>query len=276
MPAATYSCGDTCLPVWPTWLLCGYQPASTAARLAPTAAPSESANSSTGLKSPPVPRPPETTIAASVSSGRPVAFLGCESVIRAARAVSLRVTSKASTAPAAGDASSGTEFGLTAMIEVPVVTVGGHGVRAGEDRLGGLDAVVAAAHVDGIGDQARAGLDGEPGGDLLAGGVARDEHGRRGDLRDQRGEDLGLRRDEEGRGIGVVDDVDLVRAVLGQRHLGLLGTDADVHGGGLAEAAGDRQQLGGRLAQPPVGVVDENEYFSHGFSVLPVSRRSLR
>ena len=35
MPAATYSCGETCLPVWPTWLLCGYQPASTAAREAP-------------------------------------------------------------------------------------------------------------------------------------------------------------------------------------------------------------------------------------------------
>src|SRR6476620_290225 len=43
MPHATYSCGDTCLPVWPTWLVCGYQPASTAARDAPTAAPSESA-----------------------------------------------------------------------------------------------------------------------------------------------------------------------------------------------------------------------------------------
>ena len=81
-------------------------------------------------------------------------------------------------------------------------------------------------------------------------------------------------RDEVRRGIRVVDDVDLVRAVLGQRHLGLLGAGADVHGGGLAEAAGDRQQLGGRLAQAPVGVVDENEYFSHGFSVLPVSRRS--
>ncbi len=37
------------------------------------ALPSESASDSTGAKSPPVPRPPETTIAASVSSGRPEA-----------------------------------------------------------------------------------------------------------------------------------------------------------------------------------------------------------
>ena len=62
--------------------------ASTAAREAPTAAPRLSAKFSTGLKSPPVPRPPETTIAASVSSGRPVAFFGSEEVIFAALAAS--------------------------------------------------------------------------------------------------------------------------------------------------------------------------------------------
>ena len=39
MPVAMYSCGETVLPVWPTWDACGYQPASTAARDAPTAAP---------------------------------------------------------------------------------------------------------------------------------------------------------------------------------------------------------------------------------------------
>ena len=74
MPLATYSCGETVLPVWPTWNVCGIQPESTAAREAPTAAPSASARPSTGSKLPPVPRPPETTIAASVSSGRPVAL----------------------------------------------------------------------------------------------------------------------------------------------------------------------------------------------------------
>src|SRR5690606_37252051 len=92
MPAATYSCGETCLPVWPTCEECGYQPASTAAREAPTAAPSESAKSSTGEKSPPVPRPPETTIAASASSGRPEDFRGSEAVIRAALASSEMLT----------------------------------------------------------------------------------------------------------------------------------------------------------------------------------------
>src|SRR5829696_8396197 len=50
MPTATYSWGDTVLPVWPTWCWWGYQPASTAARLAPTAAPRESARASTRAK----------------------------------------------------------------------------------------------------------------------------------------------------------------------------------------------------------------------------------
>jgi hypothetical protein len=60
------------MPVWPTWNLCGYQPASVTAREAPTAAPRESASFSISSKSSaePTPRPPETTIAASASSGR--------------------------------------------------------------------------------------------------------------------------------------------------------------------------------------------------------------
>src|ERR1019366_9485263 len=122
-PAATYSCGETCLPVWPTWWLCGYQPASTAAREAPTAAPRESANSSTGEKSPAVPRPPETTIAASVSSGRPDAALGWLSVIRAAFALAEITISVTCSTPAPETASGVTEFGLTVMMAVPLVTV---------------------------------------------------------------------------------------------------------------------------------------------------------
>ena len=72
MPAAMYSWGETVLPVWPTWNWCGYQPASVTARDAPTAAPSASASSSMILNpsADPVPRPPETTICASVRSGR--------------------------------------------------------------------------------------------------------------------------------------------------------------------------------------------------------------
>ena len=224
-----------------------------------------------------MPRPPETTIAASVSSGRPVAFFGCESVIRAALAASLSGDLErldAHRQPAT--ASSGTEFGFTAMIGVPVVTVAVTVYEPAKTDWVVSMPLLAGAHVDGVGDQARPGLDRQAGGDLLARGVARDEHRGRRDLLDERGEDLGLRGDEVARGLRVVDDVDLVRAVLGQGHLGLLGAGADVHGGGLAEAAGDRQQLGGRLAQAPVGVVDENEYFSHGSCPTCQSSAGLR
>ena len=69
-PAHRYSCGDTVTPVWPTCAACSTQPASTAARDAPTAAPSSSASCSTREKSSPTPRPPTTTVLASVSLGR--------------------------------------------------------------------------------------------------------------------------------------------------------------------------------------------------------------
>lgn len=123
MPAATYSWGETCLPVWPTWLECGYQPASTAAREAPTAAPSESASFSTTAKpsAAPTPRPPETTIADSVSSGRPVETRGVRETTLAALPVKETVTF--STVPAAAEASGAAEFGLTVMTGAPCVTV---------------------------------------------------------------------------------------------------------------------------------------------------------
>ena len=111
------------MPVWPTWNACGIQPESTAAREAPTAAPSESANSSTGSKLPPVPRPPETTIAASVSSGRPVDWRGCVAMICAVFATSEMVAANASTAPAPSASSGAAELGLTVMIGVPWVTL---------------------------------------------------------------------------------------------------------------------------------------------------------
>ncbi|GAA3243812.1 hypothetical protein GCM10020256_68990 [Streptomyces thermocoprophilus] len=119
-----YSCGETDLPVWPTWLVCGYQPASTAAREAPTAAPSSSARASMIAKfsAPLTPRPPETTIAASVSSGRPVDSRGVRPVIRVPVALSEKVTDSASTAPAAGAASTAALFGLTVMTGVPLET----------------------------------------------------------------------------------------------------------------------------------------------------------
>src|SRR5699024_2729133 len=123
IPLATYSCGLTVLPVCPTWKQCGYQPESTAAREAPTAAPSASASPSTAEKSPPVPRPPDTTMAASVSSGRPVASLGFESTMRSDWAASEMSALISSTVPAPDTASGAAEFGLTAITGIPLVIV---------------------------------------------------------------------------------------------------------------------------------------------------------
>jgi len=67
-----------------------------------------------------------TTIAASVSSGRPVASRGLDAVIRAVFAASEIDTSISSTSgcvPAACAASGVEAFGLTVMIGVPLVTV---------------------------------------------------------------------------------------------------------------------------------------------------------
>ena len=111
------------MPVCPIWNECGYHPESTAAREAPTAAPRESASASTGSKLPPVPRPPATTIAASVSSGRPEAFLGSTPVIRAPLAEDEIDTGTFSTVPAPSARSGVAALGLTAMIGVPRVTV---------------------------------------------------------------------------------------------------------------------------------------------------------
>src|SRR5690242_21112636 len=104
------------LPVGPTCEVGGYQPASTAARLAPTAAPRESAKSSTLEKSPAVPRPPETTMAASVSSGRPVACFGLDSVTLAPLAASDGAKSSTSSAAAPAASSGVAELGLTATM----------------------------------------------------------------------------------------------------------------------------------------------------------------
>ena len=110
------------MPVWPIWKACGFQPESTAAREAPTAAPSESAKPSTSSKLPPVPRPPATTMAASVSSGRPEAARGWEATILAFLAESEMVALKSSLAsPAPSDSSGAAALGFTVMIGVPVV-----------------------------------------------------------------------------------------------------------------------------------------------------------
>src|ERR1700733_10920166 len=125
MPTATYSWGETVLPVCPTWNWCGYQPASVTARDAPTAAPRESASFSMmpNPSADPVPRPPETTICASVSSGRSPFSATTRSVILAALAASDAVNATASTAAAPADGSGETAFGRTAMTGGPARTV---------------------------------------------------------------------------------------------------------------------------------------------------------
>ena len=71
MPQAMYSFGETVFPVCPTCVAYGYQPASTTARVAPTAPPSAFASSSTRVKfsGPPRPRPPATITSASSIDG---------------------------------------------------------------------------------------------------------------------------------------------------------------------------------------------------------------
>ena len=120
-----YSCGETVLPVCPTWYWCGYQPASVAARDAPTAAPRESASASITPKpsAPPTPRPPETTIAASVSSGRPPFAATVVPVMRARVEDADTVTGRSRLSQAAGAASGATELPRTVMTGMPVVTV---------------------------------------------------------------------------------------------------------------------------------------------------------
>ena len=66
-----YSLGETVLPVCPTCVEYGYQPASTTARVAPTAPPSAAASSSIIVKpsGDPSPRPPATMMSASSIDG---------------------------------------------------------------------------------------------------------------------------------------------------------------------------------------------------------------
>ena len=67
-----YKSGATTTPVWPTWISFGAYPASTAALVAPRAAPTSSTSGDkTLLKFSSLPRdlPPEITILASVNAG---------------------------------------------------------------------------------------------------------------------------------------------------------------------------------------------------------------
>src|SRR5215203_27565 len=85
IPQATYSFGDTVRPVWPTCVAYGYQPASTTARVAPTAPPRALARSSTSEKASgePRPRPPATTMSASSIEGPSDSSCACSTMVAA-------------------------------------------------------------------------------------------------------------------------------------------------------------------------------------------------
>ena len=119
--------------------------------------------------------------------------------------------------------------------------------------------------VDRVGDQAGVELDGQPAGDLLALDVGGDQDRARRRLLGELLEGLGLGRDEVALDLGVVDDVDLLGAVLLDLlgDLRGLGAVADEHGRRLTEPLGDGQQLVGRLADRSVEVVDEDQNFRH-------------
>ena len=145
------------------------------------------------LKSPPVPRPPETTTAASVSSGRPLACLGSRATIRAPLAASEMVTASLSTPALRRRRLRGDGVRLHRDHRGALGDRGGDRPVAGEHRLGGR---AVGGDVGGVGDQAGAELDRQPTGDLLALGGRGDQHRGRADRRRDLGQRLGLGRDQ--------------------------------------------------------------------------------
>ena len=176
MPEAMYSCGETVLPVWPTWLVCGYQPASTAAREAPTAAPSESASSSTIAKFSAV----DATAAGDHDRG--LGQLGTAGRLARRAGGDLgaggRVAERDTEAPPRRRRPErpppATEFGLTVMTGVPLVTRDLVVKEAANADCVADRALVTGLQVDGVGDDAGADPDREAGRDLLALGGGRD------------------------------------------------------------------------------------------------------
>ena len=186
MPMAMYSCGETVLPVWPTWNWCGYQPASVTAREAPTAAPMASASRSmiakpSGL---PVPRPPETTIEASVRSGRSP----CSATTRAVIFAPVGRGGQGRPGPArpagrpAGDRVRAHRHDGSAALDPGVH----HGGAAEDLLLGDRVPVLARDQVRRVGHQPGVGLDRQPGGDLLALRRPGDQHQGRGGVAENR------------------------------------------------------------------------------------------
>src|SRR3954452_14121802 len=108
-------------------MVCGTQPASTTAREAPTAAPSESASVSmiVKLSALPMPRPPDTTTDASESCGREPFSSTTESTIFAPLAASETVTDTDTFSAAPDTGAGATEYDRTGKIGVLCVAMGG-------------------------------------------------------------------------------------------------------------------------------------------------------
>ena len=102
-PSPMYRRGEIVSPVWPIWALRSIQPSSQATRVAPTAAPSGSARERTRSKSPSTPRPPTTTVRASVRGGPAAAPTRSRETTRTAREAGAASTSSASTRAARPD-----------------------------------------------------------------------------------------------------------------------------------------------------------------------------
>src|SRR5215207_3056070 len=117
IPHGMYRSGEIFVPVWPTWSVCGRQPALVTAREQPTAPPSSSASSSIGAKpsAEPTPRPPDTTTGASASE-RPPVDVSTRSDTRTTRSCSCSSGANAWTAGASpGAGSIATACGATVM-----------------------------------------------------------------------------------------------------------------------------------------------------------------
>src|SRR6202049_4921086 len=214
MPTAMYSCGLIVLPVCPTWWLCGIQPASTAARDAPTAPPSASARSLrivlNGSGPPRPPPPPPTTDAprrlfdAQLARSFDDLALDLHRVRLAGRLGELHDLAGPGTwdsleriRPDRGDAILALEG------------TGGDG-QAAEFRRDAVHATVACGQIDDVGGNSRTKAGGEPAADVASDHRVRHEDQRRPRGLGDRFKIIDLRVDDERVDLGVLGEVNLV------------------------------------------------------------------
>src|SRR5580698_5867216 len=267
MPTAMYSCGDTVFPVWPTWNWCGYQPASVAERVGElldqrkvlAAAHATAAGDHYRSLGELGPLPAllhhalDDARALRHVAGLEADGLGLGGSRRGLRCDGVRAHSH--------DRRPGADLGLDDD-------------RAAEDRLLS-DQVIAEVHC--VGDQARTCLHRQPARDLAALGGAGDEHRQRRLVRNKASQQFRLRRDHVLAQLVAARDVHLGRTELGQPLPAAVGARAGPDDRGLAEPAGQGQQLAGDLLDRLAVVLGEDQDLSHVIGPLqPRIERSLR